>query len=251
MPGKRLWKNWPKQLTTELNSVSGIAGVGGTALSVAGWTAVAGTVGIAFGVLGIAIAAGALGHAIWKSIPPQLQKPEDLVGQNLSLDVLAKVHPPIPTLGIVGPSRAGKTTLKSRLSLQPTPTKRTQVVTAYIAPLVTTPVKYIAILDGGGESYAQQFAVAAPAEIICAVLDHNSSDTAATVDAGRMASHSLFMQQMRGYLSEAQKGRAGWVHLLLNKRDLWETSSGDEKATLSNFFKEEVSKWQQGNWQTK
>jgi hypothetical protein len=154
MPGKRRWKNWPKRLTTELNGVSGIAGVGGTALSVAGWTAVTGPVGIVLGGLGIVIAAGAFGHAIWKSIPPQLQKPEDLVGQNLSLDILAKVHPPVPTLGVVGPSKAGKTTLKSRLSHQPTPTERTQVVRAYIAPLVTTPVKYIAILDGGGESYA-------------------------------------------------------------------------------------------------
>ena len=38
------------------------------------------------------------------------------------------------------------------------------------------------------------------------------------------------------------------VHLLLNKSDLWELTSDDEKTNLASFFQEELTRWQQGNW---
>ena len=135
MPAKSRWKFFFSQLPRELNGVSGLGSVGGTVLSVAGWATVTGPVGIALAGVGGLIAVGAFGHAVKQAIPAKALKPEDLVGKPLSLSVLDNIEPSVPTLGIVGPSRAGKTTLKERLAHKPSQDKRTQSVTAYILPL--------------------------------------------------------------------------------------------------------------------
>jgi hypothetical protein len=48
MKGKRRWESMPKRIASELNGVSGITGVGETAMSIAGLTILAGPESVRF-----------------------------------------------------------------------------------------------------------------------------------------------------------------------------------------------------------
>jgi hypothetical protein len=169
-----------------------------------------------------------------------------MVGKYLPLEALNGIFPRVPTLGVVGPSKSGKTTLKNRIARLPDKGKRTQSLTAYIEPLATVPAQYLAILDGSGEAFAQQFEIASVADIICIVLDHNDSATEAVVSQDRLKENSEFLKQIRTYLVEKRQAPPGWVSILLNKRDLWENADNAAKASLLKFFDDEVRKWEQG-----
>lgn len=116
MSKKRRWGLWPSRIAGELNGISGVAGVGGTAMGVAAWTALAGAAATTLMTGGATLAVGAVGYAIYTAVPPKLRSPEDVAGKTIDLNELADVDPPILRLAVVGPTRAGKTTLKNRLS---------------------------------------------------------------------------------------------------------------------------------------
>lgn len=247
MAGKRRWKDWPKRVANELNGTSGIAGAGGTLLTIGGWALLPSVAAVVTSGVGVLITAGAMGVAAWKAIPPKFRNPIDLVGRRLPLDQLDNVHPPLPKLGIVGPSMVGKSTLLNVILTQPPPDERTQGVHTYVAPLQTNPVQYVAIIDGGGQMLADQFSVAAPADILCIVLDHHRSNSEKNVDKQRLTEHSLFQEQLRGYLA-TQRNKLAWVHLLLNKQDLWKDAPDQERQSLLEFLLSEVKTWEGGNW---
>lgn len=245
---KRRWKSWPGRVLTELNGVSGLAGLGGTAMGVAGWTILSGTAAAVLSGGGAVLAFGAFGYAIWNAVPSATRTPESLVGQILRLRDLKNVAPPVSTMAIVGASRAGKTTFKNRLSFHPRPNERTQSVTAHIVPIPKNPPMYIAILDGGGEKFSQQFGIVAPCDHLCIVIDHNSSDTESSVNHERLESHSKFLNQIRDHLVEVNGPRKLSIEILLNKRDLWESANAEEISLFVNFCEEEVRKWTDGNF---
>ena len=66
---KRRWSQWLPNIPERLNSVSGIAGVGGTGMAVAGATAMTGIAATALTFGGIGLAAGAFGYAVYKAFP--------------------------------------------------------------------------------------------------------------------------------------------------------------------------------------
>jgi hypothetical protein len=76
---KRTWKAWPGRIATELNGVSGVAGIGGTIMGVGGWAVLSGTMAAILGGGGLAVAAAAFGYAIVKAIPPAMRRPETLL----------------------------------------------------------------------------------------------------------------------------------------------------------------------------
>ncbi len=196
MLGKRKWTAWGGRLREELNGVSGIAGVGGTVITVASLAVFTGAAAVAIGTGGAVLAFGAVGYAMYKAVPPRLRKPEDVVNRTVGLHELNEVNPPILKLAIIGPSRAGKTTLKSRLSFQATPTERTQSVDAYVVSVPSSPLSYLAVLDGGGEKFAQQFKIAEPCDFLCVILDHNQSDVEISVSSERLNEHAAFLKQV-------------------------------------------------------
>jgi len=243
MAGRRRWSRWPSRIASELNGMSGVAGVGGTAMGVAGWAGVAGTTATVLMSGGAALAVGAVGYAVYKAVPPVLRTPEDVVGHTIDLSELDDVDPPVLRLAVVGPTKAGKTTLKARLSFKGTPDERTQKVTAYVVSVPSNPPRYVAILDGGGERLAQQFKISEPADCLCLILDHNISDTDTTIDDERLKEHTEFLTQIRYHLKDARGPRKKWIEILINKRDLWEQASDEQKDAFKQFYVEEVGKW--------
>ncbi|EGW22673.1 GTPase domain-containing protein [Methylobacter tundripaludum] len=249
MAGKRRWKLWPSRIASKLNGISGVAGVGGTAMGIAGWTALAGTA-IATSLMagGAILAGGAMVHAVYKAIPPRLKRPEDFVGETIDISELENIDPPVLTLAIVGPTRAGKTTLKNRLSIKRKAVGRTQSATASIVSIPMTPPKYVAILDGGGEQFVQQFRISEAANCLCLVLDHNASDIETAIDQERLDDHANFLAQVRYHLIETKCARKKWIEILINKRDLWEKTTPQEKTYFEAFCNKEVEKWKSGNF---
>ena len=156
---------------------------------------------------------------------------------------MATIEPKWPTLSIIGPTKAGKTTLRSRLAFEFSPNTRTQRVSALVVSLQVSPPKYLAIIDGGGEVYAQQFKLAEICDRLCIVLDHNSSDSDPQIDQSRLADQAKFLAQIRHHLDEYKAGPKQWVHLLMNKRDLWEALDSSQSDILDRFCHEEAEKW--------
>ena len=249
MAGKRRWRIWYKRFIQELNGTSGLASLGGALLALISFTGqnlFSGLIAALMGSIGIVITTVAVGIAAWKAIPPVLKKSADLVGKRLFLDELTNIDPIPLKLSVVGTPMVGKSTLISRILQQVPPNQRTNSVYAYIAALQTVPPHYLAMLDGSGQMYADQFEIAASADVLCIILDHHSSDTERTVDEARIEEHLAFHEQLRGYLGR-QTRKLTWVHLLLNKRDLWESASAREHQTLIEFLQREEQLWRQSN----
>jgi len=245
---KRRWAQWPSRIAEELNGVSGVAGVGGGIMGIGSWTLLGGNMALMLAATGTVITIGAFGYAIYKAVPPLMKRPEDLVGRNVSLDELKDIFPRITSLAIIGPTQAGKTTLKHRLSFDVAPPTRTQQASAYVTSLQTTPPRYIAILDGGGERYPQQFKLAEICEYLCIVIDHNISDTDPAVDQSRLHDHEAFLKQIRHHLDESNAPTKQWIHFLANKHDLWKCAAPEQRLSFDSFCKNEIEKWKQGRF---
>ena len=243
MAKKRRWSEWPRKISEELNSVTGLLTVGGAVLTWAG-----GGAATALGIVGWVITIGALVYAICRAIPPAMENADDLVGKTLDLIELNNISPPIRKLAFVGPTRTGKTTLKRRLQFEPSPNERTQAATATIVPILTNPVTYLAVLDGGGESFPQQFKIAELADHLCLVVDHNNSNDDPSVSGERRIETVKFMTQIREYLLETESPKKVSVEVLVNKRDLWETLPVKDRKTFLDFVSEETKKWKDGNF---
>ena len=244
MRKKRRWSEWPRRVREELNSVAGFIGVIGIVIVAAEGIFKTGGVLLVLGPIGGVMFV----YAIWKAIPPAMRNASDLVGDPLDLTELANISPPIRKLAIVGPTRTGKTTLKNYLQFQLSPNERTQAATATIVPIPTNPVTYLAVLDGGGEQFAQQFRIAESADHLCLVIDHNSSDDDPKVTNERKTETMQFMEQIRGHLIETESPTKIWVKILVNKKDLWESLPDKDKKPFIDFVEEETKKWKNGNF---
>ena len=247
MKKKRRWSRLPKRLLGELNSVSGLAGVGGTAIGIGG-AAVAGITGTVILSSGAVIAIGAFGYAAYRAIPPVLSSPQDLVGRSVNLSELQNVSPRILRLAVVGPSRSGKTTLKQRLSVTADINERTREVSAHIIALQSPNSACVAVLDGGGERLAQQFRIAEHADCLCLVIDHNDSDVDPTIDQARLNEHTEFLRQVRHHLEDSGSVRKQWVEILANKSDLWRTTEPRVQERFENFYRKEEEHWATGRF---
>jgi hypothetical protein len=245
---KRRWTQWPGRTARELNGVAGVAGLGGVALGAGGLATVAGTAALALTGVGTAVVLAATGYAIYQAIPPVTKSPGDFVGGTVTLETLETVFPPIKSLAIVGISQAGKTTLKNRLSFDVAPIGRTQQIGAYIKSLETVPPSFLAVLDGSGDRFVQQFRIAEKCDFLCIVVDHNKSDIAESVDPKRIADQEHFLMQLRHHLDETKAPRKEWVRFLVNKRDLWRTSEPKQQELLAGFFDAEANRWRQGRY---
>lgn len=246
MRGNRRWKTWPSRVSSELNSIAGIAGIGGTAMGFAGWKELADVSSGYFMVSGFAMATGSFGFAVYKSIPPLLKRPQDVIGETLTLAELEDVEPGLPTVAMIGTTHAGKTTLKRHLAHRKAIKLRTSEISAFVVSVPDEPHGYFAILDASGERLAQQFLVAEKADCLCLVLDHNFADDKADVEARRLEEHREFLSQIRHHLNELQTEKKDCVLLLVNKRDLWENASNQSKTDLLSRMKVAAKEWEDG-----
>jgi len=240
-----LWfKQFGSRLQQQLNFWSGTAGAAGVVLTLAGLGVSNPAKKILIG-LGVVVFVIVLAVCVVKAWPPPMDDPVKLVGRPLQIADLDRIHPRVPAVGIVGPAGVGKSTLKRRLLLQPAPAKRERSysVTAHIGPVIPEPLTYIALLDGRGDSYDHQFDIADKADIIIMMLDDSDLDSGPIIDEVRMKDQREFGEQIRDRLTN-KLHRVPRIHIILNKKDRWETGTEEEQKTLREFFKAEVRKWE-------
>jgi GTPase SAR1 family protein len=247
MAKRRNWTQYPARVSQQLNGVSGVAGVGGAAVGVAGLSLVTGVLSTVLVTGGLGITMVSLLYAIFKAVPPKFREPQELVGTSVNIDELARISPPVAAIAIIGPSQAGKTTLKYAFSHQPSSSARTQATSAYIATLQTPPSIQVAFLDGGGEKYPQQFKIAELADLLIVLLDHNSSDTDVVVDPQRLGVHQSFLTQVRHHLDHVNASPKKCILVLKNKADLWSAALPNEVRAFDVFCEQEADKWRAGN----
>ena len=140
---------------------------------------------------------------------------------------------------------AGKTELRARIGHQATPTRkdRTQELRAYVFGVNQDPLRFLAVLDGAGEAYHQQFDITSKADFLVVVLDHNRSDKEVEIEPGRRDDHVDFSAQLIRYLREKENSISR-IELLLNKKDLWGGKPFEGKFT--DWFEEQVRIWRTG-----
>jgi hypothetical protein len=230
------------RLQQQLNVVAGIVGVGAVALALAGFLA-SGTPRTVLVAAGAATAGIMILVGVVRAWPPKALKPADVAGRDLPIAELPSIYPRVPALGIIGAGAVGKTTLKQRILQLPTSDQGvTQKVTFHISPLLHNHTAYIALIDGRGESYDQQFKIANQADIILVLVDHNDIETTGS-NADRLTAHRAFGVQIRNHLSR-DKSPKGAVHVLLNKKDLWQGTGTADQQKIRQFFASEVGLWE-------
>ena len=217
--------------------------MGGIAIGAASLPLVAGAAAVALAGVGTVMVVAAVATAATKGFPPAMKPAQELVGQVVELDALSNAAPTIQKLAIIGPGRAGKTTLRNRLAFDLSPLTRTQEISAYVASLQTHPQKYLAILDGQGDRFAQQFKLAELCDCLCIVIDHNASDSDAAIDPVRVSQHRDFLTQIKHHLDQSGAGKKQRTYILMNKRDLWASAPKDQQAALIEFVKGETEGW--------
>ena len=222
MPRRR-WRTWPQRFGKALMDTGGVVGLIGVGISAVGAT-IAAPVVITIG--GVTIG-GALLYAGYRGIPHRMLSASEIVGTSPTLIELEDINPPIFKLGIVGYTQSGKTTFLRQALHQEPGTTRTSKVYATILALQSSPVTYVALLDGDGEQLPQQFEVAEKADLLLVFLDHNQGDDNIAKSKERLEEHDRFMRQLEFYMSRRKP--LTHLHLVLNKRDLWERSKGADE----------------------
>jgi len=234
LAGSRKWRDWRKNFAAKVESTSGMVGLLGGAGTVAGAFA---SMPIAT-IIGGAVVGGAIIHAAWRSIPVKSLSVSECVGRKLSIAELDSFEDSILRLAVIGASQSGKSTFLSSAQHLSQPSSRTNTVQAEILMLPGHPPKYIALLDADGKEYVQQFEILKAADFFILFVDHNASSTDGLKMAERLADHDRFIEQVEPLL----RGRSlKKIHLLLNKRDLWEGKS--ESVELMSWFEKHVQDW--------
>lgn len=237
---RRRWATWPRRFGQALTETSGIVGLAGVGISAFGATVTAPAILIAGGVT----IGGALLYAGYRGIPPTLKTASELVGSKVPLQVLDEIDRPILKLGIVGSTQSGKTTFLQQALQQPPETSRTNKIYAAIVALQTTPTIYIALIDGDGEQFAQQFEVAEHADFLLIFLDHNLGGSSVAKSKERIKEHDGFIKQLEFHIK--QRRHISRLHVIFNKRDLWEKSKN--AGELQNWFKAHVDHLKQASY---
>ena len=239
---RRLWRQWPGRLYSEFNTVGGIIGALGIMLAFVPLLADKPLehnfwLSVLIGGGGLALALSMV--AVVNSWPLAVKPVQEVLGVSISLDILETVDPPPLRVGIVGPSYSGKSTLMRGLAALPQTNERTVGVTATVVMIPTCTHRAIALIDGGGQFYADQFRVAEKAEILIVVLDHNQSETEVRLSQTRLKEHQDFGKQLREHLRRGQRKK--FLYILANKSDIWGTLDTHAITQFRGYVKAEFT----------
>lgn len=223
----RKWDEFPKKCWDNFIGVSAIFTVLGFILSIGGWKLDQGWVKY-LGILSILVGICVTLKLSWPTAILQLKT---LVGKKLTLEQINDIYPKPFLLGVIGTSKSGKSTFLNqalRASIQPS---RTNAIYGEVISVPRQYDKYFIVIDGDGAKLKQQFDIINKVDYLLVFLDHNMSHTKKQLSNHRLREHENFFGHLKGYLSEHKKITK--IHLVLNKQDLWESSSK----------KEELYKW--------
>ena len=239
MPNRR-WSDWPRAFGDKLNSTGGAVGLIGLGVGAVALVTPPLWVPLLVTSAGVTVA-GALGWTALKSLPAKLEKPDNLLGKKLNVSSLKSIDPPVHRLGLVGAGYTGKSTLLDHVRQYPASTDRTETVYAVIVTLPTTPISYLALLDGAGGEFVQQFRVADNSSLLTILLDHNVSDSSPDIDQQRLKQHDDFLSQLNSYIRDRHEDKFENIHFLLNKEDLWAGST--KKTELLAWLNSHIATW--------
>ncbi len=221
----RRWRGWPKNFVNRLNGASGVIGLGGAGLAVAG--AVVATP-VIIGVGGVFVA-GTILYAGTSTIPEKVLEAKNCLGTRMDLSRLELIHPTPPRIGLVGPSKSGKSTFLHQ-AVQDTTPPRTENVTFLIKNDQSKPGNYIAIIDGAGQSLAQQKRIVRCSELILIFFDHDPGANKVAPTKSRTEENKAFLynviDEIINYRNEFEVKKA---ILVFNKQDLWERSANKKR----------------------
>ena len=230
------WKTWLSRSAQEANATSGLVTLlGGGTAAFGAFTAVP-VAAIGGGV----VILGAAAWCAWKGYPPKLKNAFDLVGATISARDVDLIDPPISKAGFLGASRVGKTTLLSHIAVRPNPNVRTDHISVTVISSQTSPQKYLALFDGAGQKFTQQFKILDSADVLLIFVDHNDGDNDVAIDETRMAMHLSFVDQLRDHIT-SNGIKVSHVHFVLNKSDLWMKSGDVDK--IQHWFNKLVDDW--------
>lgn len=185
-----------------------------------------------FGVVSIiCIAIICLYHA-W---PNKVTKIDQYMGKHIPISEISQIYPLPFTVGVVGCSSSGKTTFLNKVNFNTGNLTRTNEIYATVLKLPSrfSEVKSeIVVVDGDGKNQSQQFDIMNHVDFLIIFLDHNDGDTSARVLNQRLDDHTKFMEQTMFHLKKCKKLK--YIHLVLNKHDLWKNSADIDK--LKTFF---------------
>lgn len=229
---KRHWNKWSKKFGEEIAHITnrlGLLAIGGGSIGTYLATSqpiVGLLVGGGLFVTGVSIAAV-------RAIPPKLTDPKLVYGESFkNLLELPEFTEEVPSIGVVGVSNAGKSTLINLMAggdgqVEPTIEYRATVLrTNGVNP------RHFVLLDGRGEDLTQQFAICEEASALFFVLDHNRKDDTAAVLEDRKSEQNRFVDSVVPFLARNPKHHK-FIYVLLNKRDNWERSTA--KAAFESW----------------
>ena len=125
-------------------------------------------------------------------------------------------------------------------------------MSAQIAALQTDPVKYIALLDGSGEEYSDQFKVALHANVLIVDVDHNISNTSADIDREIVKDSADTQDRIRYHINtDNARNAIQYLYLLINKRDLWEHNHPSTQKAFVASVNDVAKAWENSNLVTK
>ena len=200
---------------------------------------------VAFIVLAAVGGVGASAIALWKSWPEAIRPIAEVYGKTIRLEEVSTLDPPPLRIGIVGPSYSGKSTLLQRIAAIPLTNERTIGVFAMVVQIPTLHSRAVALIDGGGQYFTDQFRVAEVAEVLIVVIDHNQSETEKRLSEVRMDEHRQFAWQLREKLKKG--GQKKLIVLLANKADIWRDIGIEETAKFRGYAAEQHQTWANAN----
>lgn len=213
----RWWKGFKEELS-HIAPLTALAGVG------AGGVALAGSVLLSGGAV-LLVVGGSIGIAAYRSFPLPSVDPESIVGQTFSpLSSIPQLSEDVPFVGVFGETKTGKSTLLRKLQLDTQRPKPTRGL--YAAALRThgPNPKVFFLLDGEGESPAEQSRICKDADLLFFIVDHNLSDTDIRISGSRKDEHMKFWKDMATFFKD-RTSEVARIHILLNKKDCWQKST--------------------------
>lgn len=165
------------------------------------------------------------------------------IGEQLSLeDLEGQCFHFVPKIGIVGAASVGKTTLIENLVGEENTKYVTYDRSGYIYLLDSRADRFAILLDGQGQSRAQQTDIAKNSEILIILFDHNDSDQHSKVSDDRLKEHRDFLTVLIDRL-RTSRHHPRQVLFLLNKQDLWSNAYEYEIDKLRSFLNDEKGKY--------
>jgi hypothetical protein len=242
----RNWGSWPKNAYDSMNkNAGGFLGIAGILTGVVG---VIVTAPIAVIIGGVTVAA-TITYAVVSGFPKKKINANDYIAKPMTLAEMQNLSEDLLKIGIFGTSSSGKSTFIKHATVSNNVIPVTHEITATIALLQSSPPRKIALLDGDGKNFSQQFKVVNHSQVLIVFLDHNSGDAELTINNNRLTRHEEYLLQLEGFLKTEKVGKIKLIHFVLNKKDLWKQIRSVDK--LVSWFEGIVNDWSHKNFSDK